>query len=430
MRRRELVHRFSLDLGFSLNIFFLRLRLSISIPSSDLLGLLIPPPSIDDSADKLGSRKRAESTSSYSSPPPSGPTTRSKRAHISSSSSSPSSVSAVAAAPSSSTRSRASRFSAAAASSDPMDTSTESSGFRRGGRGNKGNDNSNNNSNKGKEKEHDVRVRERERAREQLNLEVAAASGLKVVKKMMIMTMKMLRLLVDDLLPSSGIGSASSSHLNGRMKKILAGLRSEGEEGKQVEALTQLCEMLSIGTKDSLSTFSDDSFVLVLVSQLNHESNPDIILLAATTLTHLCDVLPCSSCAAVIHYGAVSCFVARLLTIEYMDLAEQSLQALKKISQEHPTACLRAGALMAVLSYLDFFSTGVHVASFPDKMDELCNHGLVTQDASLISTSNSGGGQASTGVNPITFYLCERVTFWIQDATSSRFQTTVSLKIT
>lgn len=42
----------------------------------------------------------------------------------------------------------------------------------------------------------------------------------------------------------------------------------------------------------------------------------------------------------------------------------QSLQALKKISQEHPTACLRAGALMAVLSYLDFFSTGVQVSNF------------------------------------------------------------------
>jgi hypothetical protein len=37
------------------------------------------------------------------------------------------------------------------------------------------------------------------------------------------------------------------------------------------------------------------------------------------------------------------------------------LQALEKISREHPTACLRAGALMAVLSYLDFFSTGVQV---------------------------------------------------------------------
>lgn len=39
----------------------------------------------------------------------------------------------------------------------------------------------------------------------------------------------------------------------------------------------------------------------------------------------------------------------------------QSLQALEKISHEHPTACLRAGILMAVLSYLDFFSTGVQV---------------------------------------------------------------------
>ena len=33
-------------------------------------------------------------------------------------------------------------------------------------------------------------------------------------------------------------------------------------------------------------------------------------------------------------------------------------------------------------------------ASSPEKLDELCNHGLVTQAASLISTSNSGGGQA------------------------------------
>ncbi|PHU19796.1 Adenylate kinase 5, chloroplastic [Capsicum chinense] len=111
-----------------------------------------------------------------------------------------------------------------------------------------------------------------------------------------------------------------------------------------------------------------DSFVPVLVGLLNHGSNPDIMLLAARALTHLVDVLP-SSCAAVVHYGAVSCFVARLLIIEYMDLVEQvtvysfvptrSLQALKKISQEDPTACLRAAALMVVISYLNFFSTGV-----------------------------------------------------------------------
>ncbi|KAM3375511.1 hypothetical protein P3S68_014225 [Capsicum galapagoense] len=117
----------------------------------------------------------------------------------------------------------------------------------------------------------------------------------------------------------------------------------------------QLCEILSIGTEDSLSTFSVYSFVPVLLGLLNHKNNRDITLLAAWALTHLVDVFP-SSCVAILHYGAISCFVARLLTIEYMELAEQ---ALKKISQVHPSAYLKVGTLMVVLSYLDFVSARV-----------------------------------------------------------------------
>ncbi|PHT99164.1 hypothetical protein BC332_31920 [Capsicum chinense] len=37
---------------------------------------------------------------------------------------------------------------------------------------------------------------------------------------------------LDGLLPSSAMGLASSSHRSGRLKKILAGLRENGEEGK------------------------------------------------------------------------------------------------------------------------------------------------------------------------------------------------------
>jgi E3 ubiquitin-protein ligase TRIP12 len=51
-------------------------------------------------------------------------------------------------------------------------------------------------------------------------------------------------------------------------------------------------------------------------------ASPDVMLLAARALANLVDVLP-SSCSAVVHYGAIQCFCARLLTIEYMDLAEQ-----------------------------------------------------------------------------------------------------------
>ena len=43
----------------------------------------------------------------------------------------------------------------------------------------------------------------------------------------------------------------------------------------------------------------------------------------------------------------------------YIDLAEQSLQALGKLATDHGRALFRSGGLMAVLSYLDFFPTGV-----------------------------------------------------------------------
>ncbi|CAM6105259.1 unnamed protein product [Calypogeia fissa] len=309
---------------------------------------------------------------------------------------------------------------------------------------------------KGKEKESDKEKDHRGRDRDRTALAAAAASGgggdddhdgeggsslhqnLQSASSALHGLLRKLGAGLDDLLPSS----SPSSHQNSRLKRILSGLRAEGEEGRQLDSLSQLCELLSIGTEDSLSSFSVDSFVPVLVGLLNYEYNPDMMLLAARALTHLCDVLP-SSCAAVVHYGAVPCFCTRLLTIEYIDLAEQSLQALEKISHEHPTACLRAGALIAVLFHLDFFSTGVQrvavstaanicrqlpsdaadfvmeavplltnllqyqdskvvehasvcltriaeaFASAPEKLDILCSHGLIPQAARLISVGNS-----------------------------------------
>ncbi|EPS69274.1 hypothetical protein M569_05489 [Genlisea aurea] len=411
-------------------------------------------------------RKRAEASTSSAI---SGPVTRSnKRARVSSTTA----ATVTAKAPSISIRTRAATRSASMdPNSEPSTASGSTTRTRRGGKNsNSKQKQDNGNSNKGKEKEPELRHRETERSAA-LNIEShdgeeddndsEGGGGIFPPKNLSSASSALQGLLrklgagLDDLLPSSAVGSASSSHQNGRLKKILSGLRADGEEGKQVEALLQLCDILSIGTEESLSTFSVDSFVPVLVGLLNHESNPDIMLFAARALTHLVDVLP-SSCAAVVHYGAVTCFVARLLTIEYMDLAEQSLQALKKISQEHPTACLRAGALMAVLSYLDFFSTGVQrvalataanickklpsdaadfvmeavplltnllqyhdakvlesasicltriaeaFASAPEKLDELCNHGLVTQAATLISSSNSGGGQSTLSTSTYT----------------------------
>ncbi|PHT89582.1 hypothetical protein T459_04695 [Capsicum annuum] len=81
----------------------------------------------------------------------------------------------------------------------------------------------------------------------------------------------------------------------------------------------------------------------------------------------------------------------RLLTIEYMDLAEQSLQALKKISQVHPSACSRAGTLMAVLSYLDFFFSGVQKMSIDLSLEDVkrvaLHYGFIFEKESTIETT-------------------------------------------
>lgn len=59
--------------------------------------------------------------------------------------------------------------------------------------------------------------------------------------------------------------------------------------------------------------------------------------------------------------------------------------------------CLMEWKCLQVLEHASVCLTRIAeaFASSPEKLDELCNHGLVGQAASLISISNSGGGQAS-----------------------------------
>lgn len=256
----------------------------------------------------------------------------------------------------------------------------------------------------------------------------------------------------DSLLPEQ---TASHSEL----KEILSCLRNEGDESTQLNALSELCGILSMGTEDTLSGFSIEGFVPALVKCLNVEHNPDMMLLAARAIAHLADAMPMSS-TAMVHYGAVNALCERLLNIEYIDLAEQSLYALEKISKEAPTSCVRTGALTAVLSYLDFFPLGIqrvalsaaanmcrqlptdcwqyvegaipimtnllryHDTKIVDhactclcriaeqisakgitSLDELCKQGVVEEASNLVcSTMNSAGEESSgTNISPLTF---------------------------
>ncbi|KAL7195450.1 hypothetical protein ACSBR1_035636 [Camellia fascicularis] len=149
-----------------------------------------------------------------------------------------------------------------------------------------------------------------------------------------------------------------SSGDHGKFKKVLSSLSEDLEESAILAALTELCELLSFCTDSSLLGLMADSLSPILVKLARHESNPDIMLLAIRAITYLCDVHSRST-GFLVRHDVVPALCQRLMAIEYLDVAEQCLQALDKISREQPLACLQSGAIMAVLTYIDFFSTSV-----------------------------------------------------------------------
>ncbi|XP_014491916.1 E3 ubiquitin-protein ligase UPL4 isoform X2 [Vigna radiata var. radiata] len=148
----------------------------------------------------------------------------------------------------------------------------------------------------------------------------------------------------------------SSDH--GKFKNIISSLSEQTEPSCQLAVLTELCEVLSFCTEGSLSSMTSDLLSPLLVKLAKDEKNPDIMLFSIRAITYICDLYP-RSAGFLVQHDAVPTLCQRLFAIEYQDVAEQCLQALEKISREQPLACLEAGAIMAVLSYIDFFSTSI-----------------------------------------------------------------------
>ena len=146
-----------------------------------------------------------------------------------------------------------------------------------------------------------------------------------------------------------------------RLRGILDQLRSP-DMSMQLIALQELSEVLLISTEDNLAGhFSPDAYVKELVklmhpNEFTGEENPEMMLLACRCLANLMEALPAAT-ANVVYGGAVPVLCSKLLEINFIDLAEQCLSTLEKISVEFPAAIVREGGLTACLTFLDFFAT-------------------------------------------------------------------------
>mmetsp|Transcript_6882 Transcript_6882/g.12318 ORF Transcript_6882/g.12318 Transcript_6882/m.12318 type:complete len:1801 (-) Transcript_6882:1695-7097(-) len=157
----------------------------------------------------------------------------------------------------------------------------------------------------------------------------------------------------------SGFVASMPDMSHSELSRLAEKLQSDVvEDHEKIDALSKVCEFLSVASEKALITFRPDAFVSSIVVLLQTSGNPDLMLMAARCLCDMMEVLP-SSTLVVSNSGAVVPLCESLLNVEFIDLAEQSLFALEKISREYPSGIVRAGGFAAALTFFDFFATSV-----------------------------------------------------------------------
>ena len=174
------------------------------------------------------------------------------------------------------------------------------------------------------------------------------------------------------------IGTSSSS----KAHQLLQGLQSNGDEGQQLQAVMEMCQLLVMGNEDTLAGFPVKQVVPALINLLSMEHNFDIMNHACRALTYMMESLPRSSAVVV---DAVPVFLEKLQVIQCMDVAEQSLTALEMLSRRHSKAILHARGVSSCLTYLDFFSINAQRSAL--SITANCCQNLTIDEFSLVQES-------------------------------------------
>lgn len=143
---------------------------------------------------------------------------------------------------------------------------------------------------------------------------------------------------------------------------------------RRLVVLQDLAEQLSIATEDVfLGGFPMHGLLVELLWTLGsdeprthpmHASDDsgDAELYACRCITYILEAAPPvvpHVASIVCQHGTIPLLITKLQEISYIDLAEQVLQTFEKLSHTNAAEIVRAGGMLAMLQYLDFF--GIHV---------------------------------------------------------------------
>lgn len=151
----------------------------------------------------------------------------------------------------------------------------------------------------------------------------------------------------------------SSFGMSDQLSSSIEAITQQDDPSTVLTGLQTLAEVLLMSNEDFLNQQLQvqkvlDALVSIMSNPL-YEDNIQMIIMACRCLSNLLDANP-SSLDRLSYSKVVKALCEKLFEIQYIDVAELALTALRKISRCQTNAILENGGLTACLSYLDFFS--------------------------------------------------------------------------
>ena len=137
-------------------------------------------------------------------------------------------------------------------------------------------------------------------------------------------------------------------------QKLLELMQSP-DEMEVLQGAMQFSMHLAVAPEEAFGSIPLESVVATLVESL-HRALPDTSLYSIMSLNHIMDSVP-NSAGIVAASGGVPTICSKLMSFEYIDMAEHAIKALERLSYDNSTAILQEGAFTGLVNLLDFFDT-------------------------------------------------------------------------
>ncbi|CAD2216329.1 hypothetical protein ADEAN_000379100 [Angomonas deanei] len=144
-------------------------------------------------------------------------------------------------------------------------------------------------------------------------------------------------------------GSASISKL---VEEI-----SSGDDFREMQGLTQLCDIINSSSEGALTGINESNLVTAICACLRKDYNPELVLLAARSLTYLIDAAP-NIVPTLSQESNLEAILSHLVSVEDIEVAQQCIDCVDKLCA-HPVGAMSVfqnNGIALMFMFLDFFT--------------------------------------------------------------------------